>query len=74
MDVLFEGHKWVNTMHIFFGPLLAVIAYLAYALHFENKFSEYRSLIQGLLIAQIVIGIGVTLYHSYLLAQKNNFV
>ncbi len=72
VESLFGGYKWVNTMHIFFGPLLALIAYLAYALHFEKKYTNYQDLIKGLLIAQIVIGIVVTLYHGHRLAQKNN--
>ena len=37
LDSFFGGHNWVNTMHIAVGPLLALIAYLAYALHFEKK-------------------------------------
>tara|TARA_Y100000389_G_C17055597_1_gene314870 strand:+ start:279 stop:509 length:231 start_codon:yes stop_codon:yes gene_type:complete len=72
MDFLFGGYNWVNTMHIFFGPLLALIAYLAYSLHFDNKFKNYEDLIKGLLIAQIVIGLVVTIYHGHRLAQKNN--
>lgn len=72
VESLFGGYKWVNTMHIFFGPLLALIAYLAYVLHFEGKFKNYEDLIKGLLIAQIVIGLIVTLYHGHRLAQKNN--
>ena len=72
MDFLFGGYNWVNTMHIFFGPLLALIAYLAYSLHFDGKFKNYEDLIKGLLIAQIVIGLVVTIYHTHRLAQKNN--
>lgn len=71
-DSLFGGYKWVNTMHIVVGPLLALIAYLAYALHFEKKYNNYEDLIKGLLIAQIVIGLVVLLYHGHRLAQKNN--
>ena len=72
LDSLFGGYKWVNTMHIFVGPLLALIAYLAYALHFEEKYKNYQDLIKGLLISQIVIGLVVTIYHAHRLAQKNN--
>tara|TARA_Y100001973_G_C5020006_1_gene242700 strand:+ start:273 stop:503 length:231 start_codon:yes stop_codon:yes gene_type:complete len=72
LDSLFGDYKWVNTMHIAVGPLLALIAYLAYSLHFEKKYTNYEDLIKGLLIAQIVIGIVVTIYHSHRLAQKNN--
>lgn len=72
MEYLFSGHKWVNTIHIFFGPILALIAYLAYALHFEGEFKDYHDLIKGLLITQIIVGFVVTLYHGHRLAQKNN--
>ena len=71
---LFGGYKWVNTMHIFFGPLLALIAYLAYEMCYNDSFQEYKGLIKGLLIAQIVIGIVVAIYHSYKLAQRNELV
>ena len=74
MEFLFGGHKWVFTMHIFVGPLLALIAYLAYERCFNNKFKQYDSVIRGLLIAQIVIGIVVVLYHSYRLAQNNGLI
>ena len=72
MEVLFGGYKWVNTIHIIIGPLLALIAYLAYSLQFDNKFQNYKDLIKGLLIAQIVIGLTVPIYHGRRLAQKNN--
>lgn len=72
LDSFFGGHKWVNTMHIAVGPLLALIAYLAYALHFEKKYTNYQDLIKGLLISQVIIGLIVPLYHGHRLAQKNN--
>lgn len=71
LDVLFEGYKWVNTMHILIGPALAFIAYMAYSLQFENKYEKYKDLIKGLLMAQIIIGLVVPLYHGYRLVQKN---
>ena len=71
---LFGGHKWVYTMHIFIGPLLALIAYLAYEMCYNNSFQEYKGLIKGLLITQIIIGIVVAIYHSYKLAQRNELV
>tara|TARA_B100000686_G_C15967632_1_gene561112 strand:- start:308 stop:532 length:225 start_codon:yes stop_codon:yes gene_type:complete len=74
MEFLFGGHKWVFTMHIFVGPLLALIAYFAYERCFNNKFKNYDSVIRGLLIAQMIIGIVVVLYHSYRLAQNNGLI
>jgi len=74
MESLVGGHKWVNSMHIIVGPILSLIAYLAYEMCFNNSFEEYRELIRGLLIAQIVIGIVVVLYHSYRLAQRNEWL
>lgn len=71
LDSLFANYKWVNTMHIVVGPVLALIAYLAYGLHYNSKFFEYRDLIKGLLIAQIIIGLIVFLYHGHRLMQKN---
>ena len=68
MEFLFGGHKWVFTMHIFVGPLLSLIAYLAY---YKDKFPSYGQLIQGLLIAQIIIGIVVFIYHGYRLVKSN---
>ena len=72
MKSLFSDYKWINTMHIFIGPLLSLIAYLAYSLHFGNKFKNYEDFIKGLLISQIIIGLVVSLYHGHRLAQKNN--
>ena len=37
---LFSGHKWVNSMHVVVGPILSLIAYLAYELCFNNSFEE----------------------------------
>jgi hypothetical protein len=71
---LFGGHKWVNSMHVVIGPILSLIAFLAYELCFNNSFEGYRELIKGLLIAQIVTGIVVALYHSYRLAQRNDWL
>ena len=71
---LFGGHKWVNSMHVVIGPILSLIAYLAYELCFNNSFGEYRELIKGLLISQIVTGFVVALYHSYRLAQRNDWL
>ena len=71
---LFSGHKWVNSMHVVIGPILSLIAWLAYELCFNKSFEEYRGLIKGLLIAQIVTGIVVALYHSYRLAQRNEWL
>ena len=59
-------------MHIFVGPLLSLIAYLAYSLHFDRKYTNYQDLIKGLLIAQIIIGLIVSLYHGHRLAQRNS--
>ena len=73
-ESLFSGHKWVNSMHVVVGPILSLIAYLAYELCFNNSFEEYRGLIKGLLVAQIVIGIVVVFYHSYRLAQRNEWL
>lgn len=72
LDSLLSGHRWVYTMHVFVGPFLSLIAYLAYSLHFQGKFKEYSSFIEGLLIAQMVIGIAVALYHANNLAKNNN--
>ena len=72
LDSFFGGHNWVNTMHIAIGPLLSLIAYLAYSLHFDGKFTNYQDLIKGLLISQIIIGLIVAIYHGHRLAQKNN--
>ncbi len=74
MEFLFGGHRWVFTMHIFVGPLLSLIAYLAYERCFNNKFHEYESIVKGLLIAQMIIGIVVVLYHGYRLAQNNELI
>ena len=71
---LFGGYKWVNSMHVIVGPILSLIAYLAYELCFNNSFEQYRGLIKGLLIAQIVTGFVVALYHFYRLAQKNEWL
>jgi len=71
---LFGGYKWVNSMHVVVGPILSLIAYLAYELCFNNSFEEYRGLIKGLLVTQIVIGVVVALYHSYRLAQRNEWL
>ena len=68
MEFLFGGHKWVFTMHIFVGPLLSLIAYLAY---YKDEFPEYKQSIEGLLIAQIIIGIVVVIYHGYRLVKSN---
>lgn len=72
LDSFFGGYNWVNTMHIAVGPLLSLIAYLAYSLHFDGKFTNYQDLIKGLLISQIIIGLVVTIYHGHRLAQRNN--
>ena len=72
MEFLFEGHKWVFTMHIFVGPLLSLIAYLC---HSETKgFNNYGEFINGLLIAQMCLGFIVFLYHGYRLAQNNELI
>jgi len=71
---LLSGHKWVNSMHVVIGPILSLIAYLAYELCFNNSFEKYRGLIKGLLISQIVTGFVVALYHSYRLAQRNEWL
>ena len=42
MESLVGGHKWVNSMHIIVGPILSLIAYLAYEMCFNNSFEEYR--------------------------------
>ena len=63
-NFLIRGHNWVFTMHIIIGPLLAAIAYLGLN-KCEEEFSEYKSFINGLLTAQVVIGIVVAIYHGY---------
>ena len=72
MDFLFRDYNWVNTMHILVGPILALIAYMSHEYCFNDTFDEYKRLIKGLLIGQICVGIGVALYHGYLLFQKNS--
>jgi hypothetical protein len=72
VESLFSGHKWVNTMHIFVGPILSLIAYLAYALHYQDKFKKYEDAIKGLLISQIITGFVVAGYHGHRLAKNNN--
>mgnify|MGYP000738860655 CR=1 FL=1 len=56
------------------SSLLALIAYLAYEMCYNNSFQEYKGLIKGLLISQIVIGSVVAVYHSYKLAQRNELL
>lgn len=70
-NFLIRGHNWVFTMHIIIGPLLAAIAYLGLN-KCKEEFAEYESLINGLLTAQVVIGIVVAIYHGYRLFTNHS--
>ena len=58
---LFGGHKWVNSMHVVIGPLLSLIAYLAYELCFNNNFITFYLVI--LLIVPFFFPIVVFISH-----------
>ena len=74
MESLLGGRKWVYSMHVIVGPLLSLIAYLSYYHCFNGEYTEYISVIKGLLITQMILGFVVMGYHGYKLAQNNGLI
>ena len=74
LEIFLGGHKWVYSMHIIVGPLLSLIAYLVYCHCFNGEYNEYKGVIKGLVITQIILGFVVMGYHGYKLAQNNGLI